>query len=328
MSAERRVKRERFLPFAFQRHGLALRVDSASLDGASLPLESGDALHVDEEDWEALTLGGRVELRPDSLEGLPADERAIPEAVADVWLVVRCEGTAWRAGHRLELDGTSARFALRMERDRLAGVAEITPWLVRRRSGTVPPGYARSAGARLATGGRFWVYPYEPTARTGEFLEVAYVSFSTDAVLSGQPWRLYHLETHGETPVLRINADHQEVVRVLDAKGQTGLEARLREVFYDLISRGVWSLLFMSAVEALDEDGLAPRRWQEGVLTELLPYLFPTAPKSRRMDELLALRADEAHLSLLAAQCDEALQRRLELVKHLARLIDVTRDAP
>ena len=325
MTASQRVKRERFLPFAFERHGLSVRVDSASLDGASLPLDEGDALHVDDEEWRELTLAGAVELRKGALGGLPGDERVRPGEVADLWLVVQCDRTAWRAGHRLELEGEGAKFELSLERDRLAGVVEVVPWLVRRRSEKVPPGYAGAAGARLATGARFAVYPHEPASRAGEFLEVVYVSFGADAVLSTQPWRLYHLETHGETPVLRINADHQDVVRVLDAKGQTGLEARLREVFYDLISRGGWSLLFMSAVEALDEDGNAPRRWQEGVLTELLPFLFPGAPKAERMDELLALRADEAHLSLLATQCDEALQQRLDLVKHINRLIDTAR---
>ncbi len=143
-------------------------------------------------------------------------------------------------------------------------------------------------------------------------------------MLQHDPWRLYHLETHGETPLLRINKDHQEVAHALDAKGQTGGMSRLREVFFDVISRGVWSQLFMSAAESLGKDGRCRHRWQEGVLAALLPAMYAGVRPRDRVRELLADRDGEAPLSVLSARCDDALQRHLELVKHMRRLVENT----
>jgi len=319
------VRRERFLPFAFARHGLRLAVSELALDGKSLPLDEHEVIHLDDESWRELRLVGAVEVGDEALASLPPDERGRADQLAALWLVLRCDRTALRRGVPVGPGGAGTReFELTVPRAEVDGPFEVVPWLVRSRAGAPPPGYAASEGARLASGPRLYVYPHEPAPRAGDFLEVVYVRFSEDAVLRHQPWRLYQLETHGDTPVLRINADHESIVRVLDARGQTGLDARLREVFYDQISRGVWSLLFTGAVESLDSEGRTHRPWQQGVIRELLPHMFPETPKRERMHELVALREDESHLSLLAEKCDEALQRRLDAVKHMTRLIETT----
>jgi hypothetical protein len=320
-----RVRRERFLPFAFVRHGLRLAVSEVALDGKPLPVEEHDAIHLDDESWRELRLAGAIELGDEALSSLPPDERAKAHEVSALWLVLRCDRTSLRLGvHAGPASAGTHDFELTVARSQLDGPLEVVPWLVRTRTGSPTPGYAATEGARLASGSRLYVYPHEPAPRAGDFLEVVYVRFSEDAVLRHQPWRLYQLETHGDTPILRINADHEAIVRVLDARGQTGLDARLRETFYDQISRGVWSLLFTSAVETLDGEGQTNRPWQRGVIRELLPHLFPETPKRSRMHELVALREDESHLSLLAEKCDQALQRRLDVVKHMSRLIETT----
>jgi len=319
------VRRERFLPFAFARHGLRLVMSDVALDGKALPLDEHEVIHLDDESWRELRLAGSVEVGDEALSTLPADERAHADELAALWLVIRCDRTALRRGVHVGPAGAGTRdFALTVPRADVDGPLEVVPWLVRARAGPPTPGYAASEGARLASGPRLTVYPHEPAPRAGDFLEVVYVRFSEDPVLQHQPWRLYQLETHGDTPILRINADHESIVRVLDARGQTGLDARLREAFYDQISRGVWSLLFTTAVETLDSEGQTNRPWQQGVIRELLPHLFPDTPKRERMHELVALREDESHLSLLAEKCDEALQRRLDAVKHMTRLIETT----
>jgi hypothetical protein len=178
---------------------------------------------------------------------------------------------------------------------------------------------------RLADGAPFAVHPFTRHVKPGDFLDIQYRRFAEDPALRNEAYRLFHLDLGNEQPLLLINADHGAVVDVLDAKGQVGARARLREAFFDTISHAVWTQLFLHAAESVDDEGESPRAWHRGVLGEILADAFPgRRSRAERVQELLAIRREPQAMSLLAALCDRAIQRRLDLPAHMRSLVEAT----
>jgi hypothetical protein len=108
---------------------------------------------------------------------------------------------------------------------------------------------------------------------------------------------------------------------VLDDRGSTGRKARLREVFYDLIAHSVWVQLFLRAASDARELDETTYRWQDGVLRQLLPGIFPSSRShGERVSALRALLADD--LGLLLDRVDTVLQGRADLSTHMSVLAD------
>lgn len=322
MSNERvQVKRERFMPFRFLSGAIEMQPTQVRVD-ADDALEDYDSemeVRLDGQPWSKIELSFDLSVAGDVLEEvLPEQQRAQPPLR---WVVVleapqtrirRALSSAWNGPK------TVAQFVLHA-RD-IAGPVKITPWLVRSESGDVARGYAAAEGHRLASGRLFTLHTDPVPVRSGKFLDVRYKAFSQDVAL--QSSFLYHLSTIDE-PVLWINSDHASIAEVLNAKGQTGVRARLRELFFDTISGAVWTQLFLRSVDSLDEDGEVRKPWQGGVLMELLPYMFPKqSSHAARVREILAVRAESRSLGMLAELCDGALQERGDVVKHMSRLIE------
>ena len=311
----RRTKRERFLPYAHQRHGLVISLGGVRLDGVRADDELVDAdrhqVMLDATVWKkaSIELCARYD---DAMlaQLLPEAERAQPPVA--VVAVLRCDATRFRAGFVLAPDnGNAHRGIIELRRDRLHGTTALSAHLVRsRRSLVGAPTFARAEGARLA-GGRSWELRIEqPRAVDGRFFDIRYRSFSDDEVLKPFVGNLYRLEMDQPQPVLWVNADHQLIVPVLGDRGTTGKRARLREVFYDLISHGVWTQLFLRAVDDLRGGGELSYDWERAVLSELLPTMYPKqrSHASRLAVLMSSLQVDG--LSLMAERLDAALQKK------------------
>lgn len=322
-----RVKRERFMPFAFERHAVKLALQTLQKDDEPpFTPEPEDAergeVFLEDDRWTRLLLRFSFELEEGTLERVVSDDerRALPIA-----RLLRLHIPRTRVRRVVLVDGRKGGPSLvdvTIDREDLDGSATFTPWLTRSAHGPVVAGFANRVGQKLATGRAFVVHPYAPRPKPGQFLDVQYRSFKEDAQLKRHPDRLYLLDANGPAPVLFINSDHREVVDALDAKAQSGTKARLREVFFDVLSVGVWTQLFMHSVEALDDEGATRHAWQDGVLAELLPAMFRTARNhSARVRELLAIRQSDSPLRQLSELCDLALQERLDLARHMQRLV-------
>lgn len=327
-------KRERFLPHAFARHGLDLRVDGISFDDGRPAVcveEELDAreLHLEDDRWSRLEVRGVVTVAPGTLEAvLPPHERERPPT--RLVIVMECDATRIRRSVEVALGVAEGAHAFRLivSRDELDGRLGLSPWWVRATAdspGPAVPGFACEPGMRLAGGAGLGIHMHAPRVRRGEYLAIEYRSFGEDPVLKREPSRLHYLDVDGDTPRLLINADHASVTEILDAKGQTGPKARLREVFFDVVSQSVWQQLFFHSVASMDEEGESRKSWQRGVLAEVLPLALPHCRTSaQRVQEILAIRRDPSALSLLAALCDRALQNKLELAAHMKRVVDET----
>ncbi|HMI91186.1 MAG TPA: hypothetical protein VK509_07470 [Polyangiales bacterium] len=323
-----RHKLERFLPYAYERFGIELELLGCELDGRAGPEPQSEprVLALDAEPWRRARVHYRVSVPERTLKAVlpPSDRASRPAALL---LIMRCPSTRLRRGLRIALaprGGHAIDGALVIERDECEGTLELMPYLVRETAGGPAPGYARRPGERLASARPWLLRVHAAPSISGKFLDVRYRSFKEDALLASFQDNVYRLECDQDAPVLWINADHDKLSAVLDERATTGKKARLRDVFYDLVAQGVWSQLFVRAVSDLDESeeqAESTYGWQDGVLREVLPFMFPASPShAERVRELLRLRKDD--LALLIDRLDAALQAKSQLAAHMSSLAE------
>ncbi|MFW6023463.1 MAG: hypothetical protein ACOC9O_01845 [Myxococcota bacterium] len=328
----KRVKRERFLPHAHVRMGLQLEVTGCEADGTAEPDAIDRERHLvamDGPPWKALTLDIELRIGEDVLgRTLPPGDR--PHGAA-AWVLVRCEDTRLR--HAVSLGVPSPRALplcgrVRLERDAVHGVVELRPVLVRSEVGSAAePGYANAPGMRLA-GGRSWEVRVDQARPTqGKFLEVAYHSFREDPQLAPYAGSVHRLECDGDTPRLWINKDHPKITAIMDDRGSTGPRARMRDVFFDLVSHTVWTQLFVRAATHLDESGEAVHEWETSVLQQLLPVVYSRLRTHPQRVARLRRDLAEGEWTRLLQQLDAALQAKHEVARHMTRLIEETVEA-
>jgi hypothetical protein len=325
-ASDTRKKRERFLPYAYERFGLELDLLGCELDGADGPQPDREqrVLALDGEPFRRARLRYRVVVPEETLRAaLPPSEHGAPPAA--VVLVVRCAQTRLRRSVRAmspPIVALQAECVVDLRREECGSELEIAPFLVRARELSPPePGYASPREARLA-GARPWQVRIQPArAPAGRFLDVRYRSFRQDAWLAAYQHNVYRLECDQDAPVLWINADHDKIAAVLDDRASVGRKARLREVFYDLIAHGVWTQLFMRAVADVRAGEEATYAWQEPVLRQLLPLMFASGRTyPERMRALQQLLDDD--VGLLFERLDGALQMKSELGVHMGKLAE------
>lgn len=327
----KRIKRERFLPYAYERAGLQLEVVRCAIDGAAEPEAIDRERHlvsVDETPWEALEVDVELRVSAETLQQtLPPADRA---RGADAWILVRCEDTRMRHAERLGSPAGNGplRGRIRLQREAVRGTIELRPVLARASSASnAKPGYASERGMRLA-GGRPWEVRVERARPTqGKFIEVVYRSFREDPQLAPYAASIHWLDCESETPRLWINKDHPKITAIMDDRGTTGAKARMREVFFDLVSQAVWTQLFVRAATHIDEAGETVHEWETSVLHQLLPDIYRRhRTHAQRVDELRR-ELDEGEWTSLLQRLDTALQEKHEVARHMTRLIEETVEA-
>jgi len=181
------------------------------------------------------------------------------------------------------------------------------------------PVFAARAGQRLASARSWSLSAGRPDASSGKFLDTRYARFCDDPRLCPFASAVYQLEI-SERPILWINAEHGRVQTLLADRATRGWRARTRDLLFELISQAVWTQLFVHCALGLMSAGRLPGEWEESVLIELLPGLYP----GQRSHEL-RLRAfsgdlDRGLLVELLARLDASLQRRHSLADHASKL--------
>ncbi|MBN1655095.1 MAG: hypothetical protein JXA30_15105 [Deltaproteobacteria bacterium] len=324
-----RVKRERFLPYPYERAGIAIRVASCLDEQRRLLAEPDIERHLielDDRPWRSVALDLCLTVTAGLVERLlPESERERPPL--RLLLTVRCPATRLRLGFvvaNTPFKPGAYRHALKLARADIAGTVEIDAFLVLTESiEALYSKYAAHSGGRVASS-RPWQLCVEPRAvMPGHFLDVRYRSFDQDALLKQYQANLYRLECDQESPVLWVNADQEKIAAILGDRGTVGRRARMRELFYDVIAYGVWTLLFTRAARHL-EDGELVYAWEEAVLRELLPFIFPQkrdhAARLRALTDLLRY----GDWPLLMERLDAALQAKCASTLHMANLVEET----
>ncbi len=312
-----RTRKERFLPWAWDKLGLQISVVSAVLDGHEAAPADHER-HLVELDlrWDRCVV--TLEIAPNHPSLL--DELVGPGGEAAVVVTLRCDDTRFRVGSRVPLTRSHdrVRVELTLERSMVAGLVELQAYLVAE-GGNLTPGLMK--GARVAAG-RPWELRVDRTREpSGVSLDVRYRSFKGDPATPepfvGNVWQL-DLET--DAPILWLNADHQELVSVLDAKGQVGARATVREVAFDTFVPQVWTQLLIKAAVTWTQLGEAGAGWQDAVLDAVARMVCPstdTATARRQLETQLA-----AHeLPEVVSRLQATLQVEQETARHLLRLV-------
>jgi hypothetical protein len=319
--SDSRTKRERFLPYAYDRHGLRCELRRVEVDGQGIEDDlDRDGYLVDLRGaWSNARLVFGFPADADLLSRVvPESERAAPPVAA--LLVLRCGPTLVRRGVVTPLGAGDAVVSVDLRRDELAGHAEISPFLIRTDHGAVNnAGYAAARGSRLA-GARSWTVRVDlERPPTGRYLEIEYRHFSEEpSIPHAERKAMWRLEP-GESPSLWLNRDHHEIAELMQHGGTRGRTAYLREVVYDRIAAAVWPRLFLIAATSVLTTGDETYGWERSVLDHLLPDLYPTATTTSARLERLRQEFDD--IAQLLGRLDAVLQTRDDGVIHLQRLV-------
>lgn len=309
MSSFDASRRVRAWPYPTARGGLRLVVDRATADGREMSVDDEHARIDTHEVFDRLRIEAHVEVDRE-LASLVPD----PDGLA-LALVYRCAATRVRGAVIASL--AEPRFVLELPRDDVEGDLSLVAQLTRRTQGTSAL-HARHVGAWLGSSSPWTLGTRPEPPRDGRFLEVQFQRFSADPVLSTFGPVLYRLEVDDDEPRLWLNADHTRAAGILAERGTRGVRARLRETIYDRIACGVWTQLFVHAVDSRHDESRP--EWHDAVLDALLPEVFPDAPRGG-LRSRLEVQLDYDGWPGLLAGLDLALQRRDAVADHVVKLV-------
>lgn len=294
------VRRERFLPYAYDRAALAFEITACSRDGEPSPVGESRTIELTGA-WHHVDIDVSAELVP---RLVPAGERGDPPVA--LLVALRCEATRLRRGEVLTIVEHRARGTLRVRRDDLAGTAEVHAWLVRTRPHVrKAAGFALAAGARLAHAASWTLLLDRERTATARGLDVQFKSFAADPSIGpAERGNLYRLDCAQDEPILWLNLDHAKIAEVLRSEGTRGRLARQRDVVYDRIIVAVRTQLVVRAALHACADGPV-YAWERAVLADILPRLYPQVPAA---DRLPRLATDVAEPADLIARLDDVLQ--------------------
>lgn len=318
-------REQRFYPWAYDDHGLRLRVANLSLDGR--PSEAGDPRPHSVElggDWTRAALELEVRAPRRIWRRLVSEhERDVPPLAVLVTLSCARTYLRRRVGLRdwATVEGGRARFVLALDRDEFAGFVEIDAHLIRTATARDDPGEGASVatrpGTRLAGSRTLTLIIDPPEVRTGNYLDVQYRRFHAEPS-APDPRALYELELEGEAPILYLNADHEALRPTLDSKGTRGSQARVRDLLFERIAAGVWTQLVTRACMRLVDDGEPAYAWEQAVLDQWLPRLYPDqAPDARPA----SLERELPDLPAFLARLDGVLQVEGKLAELATKLM-------
>lgn len=312
----------RFMPYACERDGLAIRGVHVAVDETPLgELASGSALPAGLAPWDSLHLAVSLERR-EPLDGLlHPDEHAA--ATIKVILGVHCRSTFLSLSHPVRhSDPTADKFehVITLRRDDLQGAVTIAPNLVRDTAHAHHPGLASSKGAWLMKGEPWVLFLDELKPRHGNDLEILRKRFSEIPSLTpADHHNWFALQFEGALPRLYLNDEHPEIMTALFDTAKRGKRAALREALYDQIGAAVWPALLLHAARAWREGEDEAYPWQTNILRLWAKRLHPDELDLNAGVDQLVDRAFH-HPAEFSLEISAALQRG-EQVRNIQRLL-------
>ncbi len=318
-----RLRRE-FLPHKYAASGLRLQIEKVRFDSGDVFDKTDPHRHLvaieDYKDWDTATLYGTVRVQEDIFDSiLPEQERDTPPL--EICVALRCNETYLRKTFKdFQVDWRSERkctLEIPLERAALSNTAELTASLIRTTNcqDGFNDGYAVFKGAAVA-GCRGWEIRIDPPKLpSSNYLDIRYTHFDAE-----KKARLYEIACDTASPIIWLNKDNPEIANVLNSKAKRGITARMRDVFFDMITYAVWNQLFFKAASDIDEDGVLVHEWEYAVLEDFLPDLFPDMnSETARMEFAQVVHSDGLYFFL--QQIDTILQERIEFKNQMAKLI-------
>ena len=323
-------RRQRLFPYAYARRGLIFRLESATLDG-DRPAGNIDAnahlLRLETREWQRASLRFFINVKPDVVNRVLPRPTGRTTHPVKYLVAIRCESTLFRHGALVEPASSAldipTTMEIEIERRQVRDRVEFVPFLVRESTDdSVEAGFARRRGERIVDGWHWEMRVDRIERARSRHLDIRYIKFSDHERFRKLSDRVYILEADTEKPTLWLNRDHPRISQVLDSGGTRGGSARVRDVFFDMISHGVWLQLFMRAAAGINVDGESPYEWHRGVIDEFAPELFPEYDAEGRIEQIRQGIADPVQAADMLRDVDLLLQANHKLARHMTRLVD------
>lgn len=317
------TKRARFRPFRFAEGALGLHLESYRLDDGepTTPPDEERTIHVGDT-WRSITLSLLYTVESDLLARVLPDEERPPRAV----LVASCRCPSTYLLRQTTIAIADAPNIPRthevvLSADDVAGHFTLDLDLVRTdsiRSGSGPR-FAPSRGMGLASALPWTLQLRAPEEQQGRYLDTRFASFSEDPQVPDELSRGYFYLQQGDPPHLLLNSDYPSFERALKSRGTRGADARVRDVALGQLQEQIWPALIVEVLTELQDFGESTQSWQEGVLAQWLPVLYPTVsnPEEQRERALQELRDRPYELMTSLRECLHARSKAGEIYEKL-----------
>jgi hypothetical protein len=299
--------------------------DTELPDGSTEIVQSDRRLSLEAiPNWNTVTISAVVDIPEKVYNTLPSEERgdyAPSEVNADeppirFVLAIRSSRTILRqrlTHEDLSIDVTEAGESdveFELQSHEVAGDVEVKPFIVRAEDQSIDDGYASSVGDRLASAEK-WTVRVDRPDENGGFLDPIIEDFGMPGFPGEEHLHYLKFETPS-TPKLYLNANHSQLVDVLNKEGSWGADARFRDVLFDYVEQSIWNQLLLRTANDTDvETGEQRHPWQEDVISLFADDLFD--PEDNEVDVAIKMAesADSGDLDVLVNEIERAVQKRV-----------------
>jgi len=315
------------LPHPYRADGLEFTVIDCMLDDErDVDIQTGSRLIqlTSLTEWDHATVTGTINVPDDVINYVfPDDEQSDPPGT--LFIAIRCQQTILRDREIIK-DGTvpPGEYEVKFDLDRsmIRGGVELQPYLVRaEHRESVDGRYATDVGARLASVEE-WVLEIDDTDLPEGLLRPHIENFSEMSELPSSDHLHYLDMSNAERPMLYLNGDHDAIINVMESRGSTGPDARMRDAIYDLVEASVWPQLIVRTATDINQEGETRYDWQDDVLDLFHDKLYDDADVDEAAINLREDVSDEDQLVTLMQQIDDAVQQKTEPPEQLINLLE------
>lgn len=329
------IKKTKIKPFRDKLNALDLQVTGFRIDN-----DSGDNAHIFPDqylvklekykDFEKVEADLSVEYSMSDMKDLvPDSEQQKPH----LKLVVIARGNRTSTRRKVfERDITEyesgEEFTIELERQKHRGKLQIEPYVVRTDTRNTPDTYAERKSSKVSSG-REWIFRFDifdDIGNTG--LDTRWQNFSeNDTKHPLTEDMLYYLSLDREAnPVLWLNSEHSEIENIMMKDGTRGVDARMRDIFFNSVIIPVHIELIMAALNDLDDDTLEfSYDWQRAIVlsnADEILYDKVAADRETKLEKLVELREEDDGMRRIVSRVQKALQEKEKPLELMNKLID------
>lgn len=268
------------------------------------------------DDWKSINLQLEANLSQGDIHDI-LPEHSDWRTETSLIVSIRCATTKLRRAVELEPgEPFSWHGDITLHRSEVRSVVELHPTLTRRTRLPEPaPERASLAGSVIATGLAVLIHIDETDRPVRGALNVEWEDFSE----SEDTWRkenkskLFDFDHGGDEPTLWLNSWYPEFKATLDKTDSKGVDAALRHVLNAMLAQTTWMQLFLTAAGQLsassDLVGSNLEGWEEDVLSNFLPKLFPDEQtEEERRERVAEMMRSTDQMGALMAKVGAAAQ--------------------
>lgn len=315
------------LPHQYRETGLEFTVTDCMLDNdREVDIQSSSRMIqlTSLTEWDHATVKGTIDVSEDLVNYVfPNDEQDDPPG--NLFVAIRCQQTILRDREVVKEDSVPTDeypFEFDLNRAMIRGGVELQPYLVRGDDRSEVDGrYATDIGARLASGD-VWMLEIDDTNLPDGLLRPHIENFSEMSELPSADHLHYLDMSDAERPMLYLNGDHSAIINVMESRGSTGPDARMRDAIYDFVEASVWPQLIIRTATDINPDGETRYNWQDDVLDLYHDKLYDGADVEEAAMNLREDVNDEDQLVTLMQHIDDAVQQKTEPPEQLINLLE------